>query len=287
MNDLGSLFRTLRKERGFTLKSLSEGIVSFSYLSKFEKEKTQISLNNFMQLLERMNLTVDEILYFNQMKTSQYGEFIQKISTAHAYEDLRNLKKYLEIEKTLYQKNKIKFHKYNAVMISAVIKDLESSFFIPETDIHELVDYVVGCSFWTTYEISLFGNSLSLFSQELLIILLKEVKKRINDYQVMRKNIRDLVRLLQNGALIFLRKGEVDQAVKVSNYLKTAIKSDQYFEKTRQLFIDGVITLALGKKDEGIKEALQAIEIIENFDEQLAENHYLELNGFQQLYNKE
>lgn len=287
MNDLGSLFRTLRKERGFTLKSLSEGIVSFSYLSKFEKEKTQISLNNFMQLLERMNLTVDEILYFNQMKTSQYGEFIQKISTAHAHQDLTTLKKYLEIQKTLYQENKIKFHEYNATMIGAIIKDLEPSFFIPKTDIHELVDYIVGCSFWTTYEISLFGNSLSLFSNKLLIILLKEVKKRINDYQVMHKNIRDLVRLLQNGTLIFLRKGEVDQAVKVSNYLKTTIKNDQYFEKTRQLFIDGVITFALGKKDEGIKEALQAIKIIENFDEQLAENHCLELNGFQQLYSKE
>lgn len=286
MNDLGSLFQTLRKERGFTLKSLSEGIVSFSYLSKFEKGKTQISLNNFIQLLQRMNLTVDEILYFNQMQTSQYREFFQKISIAHIHQDLTNLKKYLEIEKTLYQENKIKFHKYNAVMISVVIKDLEPTFFIPEDDIHELVDYILGCSFWTTYEISLFGNSLSLFTNELLIILLTEVRKRMNDYQVMSKNIRDLVRLLQNGALIFLRKGEVNQAVKISKYLKSAIKSDHYFEKTRQLFIDGAITFALGNKEEGIKDALQAIKIIENFDEQLAKNHRLELEGLQRLYKE-
>ena len=116
------------------------------------------------------------------------------------------------------------------------------------------------------------------------LFLLKEIKKRISDHQVMRKNLRDLIRLLQNGALIFLRKREVEQAIKISNYLKTAIKRDQYFEKTRQLFIDGVITFALGKKDEGIKGALQAIKIIENFDEQLAQNHRLELKGFQQLY---
>lgn len=286
MDDLGSLFRILRKERGFTLKNLSEGIVSFSYLSKFEKGKTQISLNNFIQLLQRMNLTVDEILYFNQTKTSQYGEFLQKIAVAHVQQDLAQLKNYLEIEKTLYQEDKIKFHEYNATMIGAVIKDLEPNFLIPEDDIHALVDYILGCSFWTTYEISLFGNSLSLFSKELLIILLKEVEKRIQDYQVMRKNIRDLVRLLQNGALIFLRKREVEQAIKISNYLKTVIKRDQYFEMTRQLFIDGVITLVLGKEREGLIKAIEAIEIMENFDEQFAENHRLELEGFQQLYKE-
>lgn len=286
MNDLGSLFQTLRKERGFTLKNLSEGIVSFSYLSKFEKGKTQISLNNFIQLVQRMNLTVDEILYFNQIKTSQYREFFQKISIAHIHQDLTKLKKYLEIEKNLYQENKIKFHKYNAVMISVVIKDLEPTFLIPEDDIHELVDYILGCSFWTTYEISLFGNSLSLFSEDLLIVLLKEIQKRVQEYQIMHKDLRDLIRLLQNGALILLRKKKVNRALELSHFLITVIERDQYFEKTRQLFIDGVITFALGKKDEGIKEALQAIKIIENFDEQLAKNHHLELEGFQQLYKE-
>lgn len=286
MDDLGPLFRVFRKERGFTLKNLSDGIVSFSYLSKFEKGKTQISLHNFIQLLQRMNLTVDEVLYFNQIKMNHYREFFQKIAVAHVQQDLAKLKSYLEIEKTLYQENKIKFHKYNATMIGAVITDLDSDFFISEDDIHELVDYIIGCSFWTTYEISLFGNSLSLFSEELLIILLKEIKKRIEDYQIMHKNLRDLVRLLQNGALIFLRKKKVDQALELSNFLITVIERNQYFEKTRQLFIDGVIAFALGKKDEGIKKALQAIKIIENFDEQLAQNHRLELERFQQLYKE-
>ncbi|MDN6343154.1 MAG: hypothetical protein L0J49_05770, partial [Lactococcus lactis] len=141
-------------------------------------------------------------------------------------------------------------------------------------------------SFWTTYEISLFGNSLSLFSENLLVILLKEIKKRIQEYQIMHKDLRDLIRLLQNGALILLRKNKVNRALELSNFLITAIERDQYFEKTRQLFIDGVITFALGKKDEGIKGALQAIKIIENFDEQLAKNHRLELEGFQQLYKE-
>lgn len=106
MDDLGPLFRVFRKERGFTLKSLSKGIISFSYLSKFEKGETQISLHNFIQLLQRMNLTVDEVLYFNQIKMNHYREFFQKIAVAHVQQDLVKLKSYLEIEKLFTKKTR-------------------------------------------------------------------------------------------------------------------------------------------------------------------------------------
>lgn len=286
MHELGPLFRVLRKERGFTLKSLSEGIVSFSYLSKFEKGKTQISLNNFTQLVQRMNLTVDEVLYFNQIKTNNYRDFFLRISIAHIQQDLTELKKDLQTELDLYQEKNIKFHQYNATMISAVIKDLEPDFDLPEADVNELADYLLACSFWTTYEISLFGNSLLLFSDELLLVLLDEIKKRIANYQVMRKNIRDLIRLLQNGSIIFLRKGKVDQAGKINDYLATVIERNQYFEMTRQLFVDGLTTLGLGQENEGLEKAWEAIGIMKVFDEQLAKNHQLELENLQQLYKQ-
>lgn len=286
MNELGALFRSLRKERGFTLKTLSEGIVSYSYLSKFEKGKTQISLNNFIQLTRRLNLTVDEVLYFNQTKTHNYTDFFQKISFAYAKRDVDELKRYLDVELNLYQKNKVKFHKYNATMIGAIIKDIEPSFFISEDDVDQLVDYIMGCSFWTTYEISLFGNSLSLFSEELLIVLLEEIKKRVLDYQVMHKNFRDLVRLLQNASLIFLREKKVEQAVAISEFSESVIESNQYFELTRKLFIEGVIGIASGNNPEGMKKALQAIAVMNTFNENFAEAHRLELDKYQKIYEE-
>lgn len=286
MNELGALLRTLRKERGFTLKTLSEGIISFSYLSKFEKGETQISLNNFIQLTQRLNLTVDEVLYFNETKTQNYTECFQKISLAYAKQDVAELKRYLDIEKDQYQKSKVKFHQYNATMIGAIIKDIEPSFFISENDIDQLVDYIIGCSFWTTYEISLFGNSLSLFSEKLLTILLKEIKKRVLDYKVMRKNFRDLVRLLQNASLILLREKKVDQAIAISEFSETVIESNQYFELTRKRFIEGIITIALGNQSEGNKQALRAIETMNTFDENFAQAHRIELVKYQKIYEK-
>lgn len=285
MNDLGALFRLVRKERGFTLKSLSEGIVSFSYLSKFEKGKTQISMNNLIALLQRMNLTVDEFLYFNQIKMNDYQEFFQKISMAHSQLNLENLKEYLILEQKLYQESDIDFHKYNAIMIAAVIKNIDGDFFISKENIQELVDYILACSFWTTYEIALLGNSLSLFSEDLLVILLEEVKKKILDYQVMRKNIRDLIRLMQNAAILFLRDGKTQPAENILEFLRKTIYSDHYFEKTRQLFIEGLLLLLQDEEEKGIQMAQEAIQIMEMIDQPLAKNHRLELEKLTKFYH--
>lgn len=285
MDDLGPLMRVLRKERGFTLKTLSEGIVSFSYLSKFENGESQISLNNFIRLAQRLNLTVDEILYFNQIKMNDYTDFYQKISVAHIQQDVAKLKDYFAEENKLYQNHQIKFHQYNAVMIAAVIKDLEDDFQIPAEDVQELVDYLMACSSWTSYEIGLFGNSLSLFTDELLMLLLEETKQKLIDYRVMRKSFRDLIRLVQNAALIFLRKGKIEKASELSSFLAEVIASDQYFESTRQLFIDGAILLASEQEKEGLNKVQQALTIMDVLDEKLANNHRLELRHLQEFYN--
>lgn len=63
MKDYGMSFRLLRKERGFTLKTMSEGIISYSYLSKFEKGESDITFRNFVLLIERLNMTLDEFLF--------------------------------------------------------------------------------------------------------------------------------------------------------------------------------------------------------------------------------
>ena len=68
MEYFGDTFRLLRKERGFTLKTMSEGIISFSYLSKFEKGESDITLHNFIRLIERLNMTLNCPLSSRQVK---------------------------------------------------------------------------------------------------------------------------------------------------------------------------------------------------------------------------
>lgn len=286
IKDVGTTFRLLRKERGFTLKEMSEGIVSFSYLSKFEKGENRISLTNFTQLAQRLNMTVDEILYFSKIKTTNHVAFFQKVSVAHSERDLPVLKNYLYTEEKLFEETNINYYKYNAIMIAVTIQDIDENFSVGEYDPNILVNYLLDCYFWSAYEISLFGNALTLFPKNLLRVLLEETKKRIIEYRVMNRNYRELIPLIENACIIFLRRREVNQVTYLLNLLDTMIRPSYYFEKIRQTFINDILILALEDVDRGEKKAKQTIEVMRFFDEQFADNHILELQALLKIYSE-
>lgn len=280
MNDFGKNFRILRKERGFTLKEMSEGIISFSYLSKFEKGESDITLTNFIKLIERLNMTIDDFLCINSIKTTQHNELFQKVSVAYKNNDSESLSTYIKVEKQLYNQTGIIFHKCNYIMILTILQDIDSTTHIPMEDIEFLIDYIVTCSFWSSYEISIIGNTLSIYPENLLYILLEEVKKRIQEYRVEQKNIWDLVALIENTCIILLRKKQISQAKSLSRFLESLLEPFNFFERTRKLFIDGVILIGEGKKKEGKEQAEQAIDIMNVMDPNFAADHRIELNNF-------
>lgn len=284
MENIGKSFRVLRKERGFTLKTMSEDIISYSYLSKFENGESKITLTNFVQLVNRLNMTVDEFLFFNNFPIAEYMDIFQLIAMTHAKNDVDELKKSIKIEEDLYKETNVDSHRYNAIMIAVIITDIDPNFPIPESDIELLVDYFLKCSYWTTYEISLFGNVLPLFSEELLVILLAEVKKRIKEHQLMHRNYRDLVGIIQNACIIFLREKKINQARSLSDFSESILTRNHFFGKTRKLYIDGAIELALGNQKKGTKKAMQAIGVMEVLDKNYAEAHRTELERFKEMY---
>lgn len=285
MDGFGETFRILRKERNFTLKTMSQGIISFSYLSKFEKGESDITLNTFIQLIKRLNMTLDEFLFFNKIRTTSYSELFQLISVAYMENNKIKLKGYLKKEKELYDKTGIIYHKCNSIMIAAIIQDIDNTFLVPQSDINFLVNYMVKCSFWTTYEVSLLGNTLTFFPEELLFILLSEIKKRLVEYKVTNRNTRDLIALIENACIILIRKNKIEEAKTLSSFLDIYLDPSYFFEKTRKLFIDGIILLSEGKRSDGIEKSTYAIKIMNILNPSFADSHKVELNSF--LSNKQ
>lgn len=284
MENYGETFRQLRKERGFTLKLISKNIISYSYLSKFENGESDITLSNFIRLLERLNITLDEFLYFNEAQIPSYVQLLNKLIKPYAENDIGDLMKHYDDELVLYQQTNISYHNCNRIMIAALIKDLDSNFNIDQVDIDFYVDYLFSCSYWSTYEVSLFGNALFLFTEESLLLLVKEVKTRLNEYKIAQRNIRDLISLIENACLILLRKRNVKKAKELSTFLESYLSSKHYLEKTRKLFIDGIILILEDKVPEGMQKAQEAINIMCSMDKKFAQSHQEELEFFLEQY---
>ena len=65
--DEGQLFRKLRKDRGLSLEQVSDELNSVSFISKFEKGNSNISMHRLERLLENVNVSFEEFLYLRQL----------------------------------------------------------------------------------------------------------------------------------------------------------------------------------------------------------------------------
>lgn len=243
MEQIGKTFRKLQKERGHTLKTMSEGIVSFSYLSKFEQGKSDITLSTLIKLLQRLNISINEFLFFNKIIITEYNQLFKKVSIVYSKNNIPKLLEFSEDELSLYHETGNPYHKCNAIMISAIVYDIDESYGVSAEDKEFLIDYLVNCTYWSKYEVSLFGNAHAIFSASSLLVLLKEIEKRADDYKIKNQNVRELIMVLENVCLSLLRAGKVEEAKEVSISLDGFMGTNYYYEKTRKLFIDGLVLI--------------------------------------------
>lgn len=66
MNE-GQLFRKLRKDRGLSLEQVADEMNSVSFISKFEKGNSNISMHRLERLLQNINVSFEEFLYLREL----------------------------------------------------------------------------------------------------------------------------------------------------------------------------------------------------------------------------
>ncbi|MBP1040311.1 helix-turn-helix domain-containing protein [Vagococcus sp. BWB3-3] len=278
MNDnYGEVFRIIRTSQNLTLKEVSTGIVSLSYLGKFETGKTNITLPTFIKLLDRLNIKMDEFIFFCNSSLYNFDELATNISEAYRGNNVTQLLQLKDSEETLFKSTKRKTHQINSIMIAAAIVDLNPSYFISKDDLKVMSDYLLQIPFWSSYNLFVFGCSHAIISPYLLVTLINEIEK-LNSHQMIGfSNPRELIFLFHHAAFTFLRNDNLKQAIKAFDYAKELLKSGFFFEKNRSLFLNGLITILQGNTYEGLKMANEAILVIKTLEVSLADKYVLEL----------
>lgn len=78
----GSTIKTIRKEKGITQKEVYTGVVSKTFYSDFEAGKYSISMDKFQGLLQNLNISYEEFLYFhNQMGLTEAQKLEKQIDS--------------------------------------------------------------------------------------------------------------------------------------------------------------------------------------------------------------
>ncbi len=81
MKNYGSTVRQIRLSKGFSHKEIYTGILSKSFAIDFEKGLYDIKFNLMLKILERLMISVDELLLIhNQYQSLQYYEPLLNVS---------------------------------------------------------------------------------------------------------------------------------------------------------------------------------------------------------------
>lgn len=227
-NNIGSLFKGLRKSKNLSLSDVSGELISLSFISKFERGESEISLSRFLILLSNLNVTIDEFftLYENE-HPDEIRELMTKVVASLTKKDVSGLKSTQQEEKEKYRNTEKRRFLYNSIMVNAFVSDITNES-MDKKDIQILTDFLFGVEYWGNYELMLLGNSMASINIESLNLLIKEVITKSEDVANTESNYILIIDLLLNAINNALKLKRIDYAedylIYLGNYNLSSVK---------------------------------------------------------------
>lgn len=282
---IGMLLREFRQSRNLTMKEVCDTDLSVAQLSKFERGVSELTINKLRVILDRLNITIEE--FFHAEKEFELSAFEQLILDMKEHYINREVDKLLALrdeQLQKYEERNVKFFELNAIMLSALIKDLDKDQYVEDVREAKLIDHLMVVDLWCHYEIVLFANSIPLFTIESLVMLTNEMINNTQYYRVIGKHRTITIQTLTNVILVLLEKGETFHSKNFLDILEELLELDQYmlYEKNVSKYLSGFYYYLKNDEDRGLhlmEEAINTFDILGR--KQLAENFRMHLNNIQ------
>lgn len=268
METYGSTIRQIRIKKGFSHKEIYTGILSKSYAIDFEKGLYDIKFNLMLKILERLMISVDELLLIH----SQY-------TIIPCYEPLLNIN--LEriksdpsysskIEKQLYEKMKITKTSSTRLQYEEIVA-LRCAYSDP--DFQNLPEYQAAKNYiqkylfdvetWTLSEFRIFSDMSFIFENgdiktTLFLTAWNTLEKyRAHpDYQVYLSHL-----LVNNVYQLICSKQYLVAKKAIDKLQELTIDPNMMAWKVPMLYYDGLLTYATGDSQTGLSKINKAKQI--------------------------
>ncbi|MBC1457009.1 helix-turn-helix domain-containing protein [Listeria newyorkensis] len=184
--NFGETIKKIRKDKNFTQKELSEGILTRSHLSQIETNNYYPSYDKFFLLLNRLNIVFEEFLFVQNDQKMLFNQHIRsQISEAANMDDTEKLKNLAVTAKDLYEKTEnITYYHYMLICkalisysISHVVNDDMIQFVTP------IKEYLFGMDNWYLYELKLFNNIIYALTVDEALLFSRTSLRRLANFQ--------------------------------------------------------------------------------------------------------
>ncbi len=281
LQEFGKIFKEIRIGHNLHLKDIACDELSIPQLSKFERGESELTLGKFIIALERLNVTFEEFMYeVNYYRDSKVIGLLKKVRKYYIEKNIKGLKFLLnDIENSFYINSKV--NKFNKILIKIKLSDILNKKCYSAEETNYLVDYLISIDRWTKYELLIFGNTLEVFKNKTLIVLLREMLAKVDYYKELSENRRYISSILLNAFFTMVESGEMMEAHFIKKQLlNNFFEEYECFERINYYFTDSLLKI---KCDNCVNKesVISKINLIINFMD------YIECYHIAETYRKE
>ena len=283
MKELGAVFAKARQNKNLTQADLIEKGISASLLSNLERGVHKLSAENFIRLMNKLNLTYDEVILLSDSDYHQKRLQLERsFSEAAKHRNKKKLKSVERLSEEMFNEFHDIFFDHLRLMARAWLEvmDCNNEHSAAQQILNPIKNYLEQVKIWGFYEMRLASQCLNMFTIEEALTLGTKLLKVMADNSDFYRNQTFSAVLLSNLTIYALdhdRSFEAisyaQQSISLASINRDATRSIQgeillqlayykeennfYREKKLKHFLGVLESLGWESEYENIKEYIQ------------------------------
>ena len=268
MQNLGEVFKELRKSRNISLQEATGGEFTYSMLSKFERGEADLSSMKLITALDNLHSDLNEFMYlvrgFSQKKALAFQENLWDLYDREGIDSLHSL--YEETTKK-YRSSAKKSYLLQMIRIKSLLVFFDSELRATDEELTFLYDYFFTIDIWGNYELELFSTISTLFPLPLYFKYSREMLQKTDLLGSLPSNKVAIDTILING--LFKAIEEKDK-LKADYFIfqidKRELPESQAYLKIIYMIAKGYYDTIFKVKNKGLEKIQRGITILQDLE---------------------
>ena len=268
MQNLGEVFKELRKSRNVSLQEATGGEFTYSMLSKFERGEAELSSMKLITALDNINSDLNEFMYlvrgFSQKKFLAFQENLWELYDREGIDSLHSL---YEETTQKYRLSGETSYLLQMIRIKSLLVFFDSEIRATDEELTFLYDYFFTIDIWGNYELELFSTISTLFPLPLYFKYSREMLQKTDLLGSLPSNKVGIDTILING--LFKAIEEKDK-LKADYFIfqieKRELPESQAYLKIIYMIAKGYYDTIFNVKNKGLEKIQRGIAILQDLE---------------------
>ena len=288
MQNLGEVFKELRKNRNVSLQEATGGEFTYSMLSKFERGEADLSSMKLITALDNIHSDLNEFMYlvrgFSQKKALAFQENLWELYDREGIDSLHSL--YEEMTQK-YRSSGEKSYLLQMIRIKSLLVFFDSEIRATDEELTFLYDYFFTIDIWGNYELELFSTISTLFPLPLYFKYSREMLQKTDLLGSLPSNKVGIDTILINGLFKAIEeKDKLKADYFVFQIEKRDLPESQAYLKIIYMIAKGYYDTIFKVENKGLEKIRRGITILQDL-EYVDGARYYENYFANQLLNKD